>query len=271
MMKATVLVDNIPQGDIPGEWGLSIYIEYGETTVLLDTGSSELFLSNAEKLGKDIKRIDYGVISHAHYDHANGMKAFFQTNDRAKFYLREGSAENCYGFRKVYHRYIGLPKNVLSEFPERIEFAAGDYELCPGVYLIPHKTEGLSEQGRINKLYIKTKKGYVPDDFKHEQSLVFETEDGLVIFNSCSHAGADVIIREISETFPGKKIKSMIGGFHLFRRTEEEVRAFAKKVKETGIEEIYTGHCTGDEAYRILKEELGDKVQQLHVGLVINC
>lgn len=268
-MKATVLVDNISQGELSGEWGLSIYIEYGETTVLLDTGSSGLFLKNAAKLGKDINRVDYAVISHAHYDHANGMKAFFETNDKAKFYLREGSRENCYGKLWIFHKYIGLPRKILKTFPERIEFAAGDYELCPGVYLIPHKTEGLSEQGRINNLFIKTGKKFVPDDFAHEQSLVFETEEGLVIFNSCSHGGADVIIREVTETFPGKKIKAMIGGFHLFRRTEEEVREFAKKVLETGIGEVYTGHCTGKAAYKILKEELGDRVHQLHVGLVI--
>ena len=268
-MKATVLVDNIPLGELSGEWGLSIYIEYGEKTVLLDTGSSKLFLKNAKMLGKNIKKVDYAVISHAHYDHANGMKAFFEINDKAKFYLREGSKENCYGKRWIFHKYIGLPRRILKNFSERIEFAAGDYELCPGVYLIPHKTDGLSEQGRINNLYIKDSNGYRFDDFKHEQSLVFETEEGLVIFNSCSHGGAEVIIREITETFSGKKIKAMIGGFHLFRRTEDEVRAFARKVLETGIEEIYTGHCTGEAAYKVLKEELGDRVHQLHVGLVI--
>lgn len=32
---------------------------------------------------------------------------------------------------------------------------------------------------------------YLPDDFTHEQSLVFRTDNGLVIFNSCSHSGAD--------------------------------------------------------------------------------
>lgn len=52
------------------------------------------------------------------------------------------------------------------------------------------------------------------DDFSHEQSLVLDTKEGLVIFNSCSHGGADVIIREAEAAFPGKQIYGLIGGFH---------------------------------------------------------
>ena len=43
-MKATVLVDNISCNELAGEWGLSIYIEYRDKKILLDTGTSELFL-----------------------------------------------------------------------------------------------------------------------------------------------------------------------------------------------------------------------------------
>ena len=75
-MKATVLVDNISQGNIRGEWGLSMYIEYEGKYILLDAGASGLFYKNAKKLGLDIKNVDYAILSHAHYDHANGMETF---------------------------------------------------------------------------------------------------------------------------------------------------------------------------------------------------
>ena len=76
-MIATVLTDNIADGELQGEWGLSIYIEYQNRNILLDTGASDLFLKNAEKLGRKIEDVDYAVLSHAHYDHADGMDAFF--------------------------------------------------------------------------------------------------------------------------------------------------------------------------------------------------
>lgn len=138
------MADNIASGELQGEWGLSIYIEYCNHNILLDTGASDLFLKNAGKLGKKIEDVDYAVLSHAHYDHADGMDAFFCNNKKAKFYLREGSAENCYGKKWIFHRYIGLPKGILETYRERILYAGGDYTLCPGVSLIPHKTPGLS-------------------------------------------------------------------------------------------------------------------------------
>ena len=44
--KLTVIVDNIPQGDIKGEWGLSILVEYEDKKILVDAGASGLFAEN---------------------------------------------------------------------------------------------------------------------------------------------------------------------------------------------------------------------------------
>jgi 7,8-dihydropterin-6-yl-methyl-4-(beta-D-ribofuranosyl)aminobenzene 5'-phosphate synthase len=98
---------------------------------------------------------------------------------------------------------------------------------------------------------------------------VLETENGLVIFNSCSHAGPDNIIAEVSAAFPGKKICALIGGLHLYKLTDEEVRAFADRLRKTGVKKVLTGHCTGDRAFVVLKEELGETVEQLYTGMEI--
>lgn len=268
-MRATVLVDNIANGGLRGEWGLSVYIEYEGQNILLDTGASDLFLKNAPRLDKDIASVDYAVLSHAHYDHADGMRSFFARNASAPFYLREGCGENCYAKKWIFHKYIGLPRGILAEYRDRIVYAQGDYPLCPGVFLIPHKTAGLEEIGRRNRMYLRAKGGWRPDGFSHEQSLVLDTAGGLVIFNSCSHGGAAAIIDEVRRTFPGRPVRALIGGFHIFGRPEAEVRQLARAIRDTGVREIYTGHCTGDRAYRVLKEELGGMAHQLSVGLVI--
>ena len=95
-MKVTIVVDNIEHAGIPGEWGFCAYIEQNGKKLLLDTGASNLFAENAEKLNIDLKDIDFAVLSHAHYDHANGMEKFFEINRKATFYLQEGCGENCY-------------------------------------------------------------------------------------------------------------------------------------------------------------------------------
>ncbi len=267
--KLTVIVDNIPFGEIQGEWGLSILAEYGGKKILVDVGASELFAENMPKLGFRVADVDYAVLSHAHYDHANGMARFFKENEKAKFYLRETAEENCYFKKFIIHKYIGIPKKILTTYADRIEIVSGDYQLCEGVYLIPHKTAGLEMLGKREMMCRRTKKGWKPDDFSHEQSLVLDTEKGLVIINSCSHGGAVNIIREITATFPGKHVYGLIGGFHLFNKSEAEIREVAEAIKETGINYVCTGHCTKNRAYGIMKEILGDRLEQLRVGLEI--
>lgn len=279
-MRATVLVDNIKGCGLKGEWGLCVYIEYEDKVVLLDTGASDLFVRNAKKLGLDLEKVDFAVLSHAHFDHADGMRPFFEINKKAPFYLQKGTEENCYEKIWLYRKYIGIPRGILREAGERIRFTEGKFQICPGVWLLPHTTPGLEAVGRRNHMYLRSSENggeetdrggrkWRPDDFSHEQSLVFDTEDGLVIFNSCSHGGADNIINEVKAAFPGEKIKAIIGGFHLYTRKADEVRELARSIRATGIQQVYTGHCTGDKAFDVLKEELGDMVHQLSCGLVI--
>ena len=78
--------------------------------------------------------------------------------------------------------------------------------------------------------------------------------------------GAANIINEVQKTFPDKKVYGIIGGFHLFNKSDDEIKEFAGRVKETGIEYVCTGHCTKDHAFGILKEELKDKAEQMRVG-----
>lgn len=268
-MKATVLVDNLGVENMDGEWGLSIYIEYNGKNILLDAGASSLFVENASKLGVDLASVDFAVLSHAHYDHGNGMEDFFHANKKAQFFVRSACQENCYKLEGGEYKYIGIPEGILAAYPERITMAEGRVELAEGIILLPHTTAGLSNIGEREQMYLKEECCYRPDDFAHEQSLVFATPKGLVVFNSCSHGGADNIVREVEEAFPGQKVYGLIGGFHLFNKTEAEVRAFAQRLQENGVQHIVTGHCTGEAAYEMLAEALGDKLEQLRVGLVM--
>jgi len=59
-------------------------------------------------------------------------------------------------------------------------------------------------------------------------------------------------------------------GFHLFNKSNREVRKISKEIKKTGIEFVCTGHCTIDRAYQVMRSEMGDMVEQLRVGLVMN-
>ena len=279
-MKVQVVIDNISSlteggsRKLFGEWGLSVYVEFEGRRYLLDTGASHLFAKNASVMGVDLSKVDIGVLSHAHFDHSDGMAKFFALNKTAPFYLRRGAAENCYHAHKLfgrftYHEYIGIHKGYLKRFADRIRYAEGDMQIAPNVYLVPHKTRGLESIGERAHLSVKENGTYRFDSFDHEQSLVFDTPRGLFVMNSCSHGGADNIVKEIEVTFPGKKIYALLGGFHLFRYKDEVVYAFAERLRELDVQKIYTGHCTGNRAYEILHEVLGGRAEQMRCGMTI--
>ena len=270
-MRAVFLSDNISNCGLGAEWGLSIYIEYEGHRILLDTGAGPLFGENADALGIDLSQVEFGVLSHAHYDHSDGMDEFFRRNTHAPFYLQDECGEDCYdqdGEGRL--KYIGIKRGLLKEFADRIVYLRHPFSPLPGVTLLPHTAAGLAAKGANAHMYRQTQCCVVPDDFSHEQSLIFETPRGIVIFNSCCHAGADLVVTEAASAFPDKPIYAVIGGFHLYDTPAEEVRAFAGRLRDTGVKHIITGHCTGQEGFELLKEELGDLVRQTEVGLTLN-
>ena len=57
-MKITVLIENTAPEYLKCEHGLSIYIAYNEKCYLLDTGSSDIFMDNAEVLKTKLENVD---------------------------------------------------------------------------------------------------------------------------------------------------------------------------------------------------------------------
>ncbi len=266
-VKATVLVDNNEGLSLAAEWGFSLLIEYSGRKILLDTGKSAAFAENAERLSIDLADVDYAVLSHAHYDHSDGMADFFSRNDKAAFCLRVGTEENCYSGYGADRHYIGIKQGVLSQFENRIKYVDGCYKLFEGAYLLPHIYD-MTEAGKRARMYLYRNGEWQIDRFQHEQSLVLETERGLVVFNSCCHGGADTVIKEAAEYF-GVGVYALVGGLHLFRLGKADIISMAEKLRETGVQRIVTGHCTGDTAMEILKCELPHKVEQIYSGYVV--
>lgn len=276
-MKIVALIENTGETSLCCEHGLSVYIEYQNKKYLLDAGATDSFLENAKKFKIDLSNVNTAFLSHAHYDHSGGFEGFFQINQSAVVYLQEKGKEHCYSIRDGRERYIGLPDGLLQKYEDRFYFLTGDRKIDEGVWLITHKTEHLEERGVRSDMYRGAKGNYYPDDFSHEQSLVFDTAEGLVIFNSCSHGGICNIVRDVADAFNGKKVYAVIGGFHLKGRegicsmscTEQEVQEIGEKLLDLGVEEIYTGHCTGEPAFEILKKTCKEHLHHLQTGTVI--
>ena len=247
-MRITVLIENSAPDGLVREHGLSFYIEYQGGRYLLDAGESGAFLLNAHLLGVELGTVEAAFLSHGHYDHGDGFPAFFRANRTAPVYARPAVVED-----EIFDgMHAGLDAGIFRRYARRFDLDDGPREPFPGLHLIP-------------------------DAVIHEQSLVLETAQGLVVLNSCCHAGVDNILADIRARFPDRPLRAVLGGFHLMApagtatlgRPEAEVRALARRLRdELEVEDICTGHCTGHPAYQLLAEELGGRLRPLTTGAV---
>ncbi len=278
-MKVTVLMENtaLEGCGLTPEHGLSLYIEYRGKKLLLDAGATEKFADNAQALGVDLAAVELAVLSHGHNDHAGGLGQFFRLNRQASVYICAGAAGPVYAEHPDGRCFIGIDREVWTQFQSRFTEVEGTSLLTEGVWLVPDTLRDPAFTGRAtNLLYQRGEGDFIPDDFRHEQSLVLEEERGLVVFNSCSHTGIVNIVRGVLEQFPGKKVFAVVGGLHMFGRdhaglncTPEYVYQVADTLKKLGVEEIYTGHCTGEMALSLLRERFGPGCHALSTGKVL--
>ncbi len=277
-MKITVLIENTSaDSTLKCEHGLSFLIEYNDKKYLLDAGSSSAFLDNAKTLDISLDDVNTCFLSHGHYDHSGGFYEYLNLNKNVQVYAME-SATGSYHSSKGGMHEIGIPKPILDKHLNRFKFINGVYELDDHIYLIPHGAAGLDAIGKKAGLFKKCGEEYLPDDFAHELSLVFATDKGLVIFNSCSHAGIKNIINEVTTVLPDKKIYAFLGGLHMEGKdgtrcfctfSEAEIEEIANILKNVDLQKLYTGHCTGDDGFKLLQKYLDDKIIRLTTGMRI--
>ena len=252
-MKVVTLMENTScRENVSFEHGLSLYIETENSKILFDAGQSAAFAENAEKLGVDLKAVDFAVLSHGHYDHGGGLKAFLERNAAAPVYVSQYAFEPHYGA----NGYIGLDPGLQNS--DRIRYVSEKVTPGPGMTLcridaVPMDTAGLQvEEDGIRK----------PDDFRHEQYLLVEEAGKRNLISGCSHKG----ILNIVDAF---RPDILIGGFHFMKiESEATLEAAAKKLLEYDTV-YYTGHCTGQKQYDYLKTIMGDKLHYISTGTVL--
>ena len=276
-MKVTVLIENTTCSDeLVCEHGLSLLIEANDKKILLDAGSSEAFYKNAMLMGVDLSDIDTCVLSHGHYDHSGGFTAIFKNNSNVKVHAAKGAlSDYCSGAGELHD--ISVPKAV-RRYKNRFVCKDKFRELYKDIYLVPHSTNGLESIGARTNLYKCVDGNILPDDFTHEQSLVYDTEKGLIIFNSCSHGGVMNIVNEVRAACNNKPVYAYIGGLHMKGKeagqeicifSDNEIDELCKYISDLQIKYVYTGHCTGSVAMTKLTDRLGSEcLKSLTTGLV---
>lgn len=271
-MRITVLMENTCGArECLFEHGLSIYIETGLHRLLVDTGASDAFLTNAGRLGIDLRAVDTVVVSHGHYDHAGGVMAFSQINSHARIYIHRLAGEGYYHKNALMEKYIGMDPRI-RELPQ-VEWVEGD-RVIDGELSLFGSVSGRRLWPKGNReLMVKKGEVFAQDEFLHEQYLAVEAEGRSLLVSGCAHNGILNILDRYRERC-GKDPDMVISGFHMSRKSpyrEEDlelVRETAQELKGLNVR-FYTGHCTGEIPFQILKEVMGNQVVGLHSGMEI--
>ncbi len=245
-----------------GEWGYAALVEVDGHRILFDTGADpELVLRNAKVLGIDLSTVTDVVISHFHDDHNGGLLPirlqFAGSNPGALARLHVGK-----GIMDLRYDPSGKQQN---DFPQiAAAYAAsggtvaehdGPFEIYPGVWLTGPVPRHNDESNWSGSLQREGAEGRVEDNVIEDSSLVIRTKDGLVILTGCGHAGIMNIADFGQLIGQGKPILAVIGGLHLFAKSEAVLAATAVRLK--GIRYLLAAHCTGIEATLRLRELLG--------------
>jgi 7,8-dihydropterin-6-yl-methyl-4-(beta-D-ribofuranosyl)aminobenzene 5'-phosphate synthase len=231
-MTLTIVYDNNAYDPrLQTDWGFACLIEWGDTTLLFDTGGDgDLLLSNMTKLNLDPSEVDIVVLSHIHGDHTGGLNHLLATGVRPLVYVPRA-------FPDDFKAQIRL-QTELVEVDQAMEISAGVY------------TTGEMGSGII------------------EQALVLKTSKGLVVVTGCAHPGVAEMVRQAKEV-GGDEVYLVLGGFHLGQTSKAEIGQIIATFRQLGVQKVAPCHCTGDKAIGYFREAYEKDFIECGVGMVL--
>lgn len=258
-----------------GEWGFAALVEADGRRILFDTGARpETVLQNARELGVDLSDISDVVLSHNHSDHVGGLLPLRRELSRKNrsAVSRAHVAPGIFWSRpaadgRESNAMLALKAAYETEGGRFVEHAE-PFSLSPGVWLtgpVPriHPERNWSVSGQM-----KSPSGLVEDTLPEDQSLVFDTERGLVLLSGCGHAGIINTIEQARSKIRNAPLHAAIGGFHLFAADDPSLEWTAAKLREFGLGHFIGAHCTGIEAVFRIREGAGLERRTSVVGAV---
>jgi 7,8-dihydropterin-6-yl-methyl-4-(beta-D-ribofuranosyl)aminobenzene 5'-phosphate synthase len=214
-------------------WGFACLIETPNNTILFDTGSNgRVLLKNIKSRELSISNIDTIFISHSHWDHIGGIDSILELNKNINIFLTSSLSKNLIRDLKTLCNKV----EIIGENP---------IEILPNIY----STGAMSNE--------------------KEQALIIDTNKGLIIIAGCSHSGIDNIAIRAKE-FLNKKIFLLLGGFHLYKKSEKEIIKVINTIEKVDTQFIAPSHCTGDRAIELFQNRFKENYINSGMGIHID-
>ena len=289
-LVVTVLVEDYAgyETSFWAQHGIALLIDatVGSATkrILFDTGQSSVpIIHNMKVLGIDPRTIDMIALSHCHYDHTAGLVGMLKEMRgkdvpvlaHPELFRPHMLAGTVAESKNWLGREIGMigenTEENVKKYGGYLTLVAKPFELMPGM-LWTGEIERVTEFEKMVTLATRTIRDgeVVEDQIMDDISLAINVRDeGLFVISGCSHAGIVNIVKHSVKISQVEKVRAVIGGFHLIDAPEERARKTAKALKDSGVQMVYTGHCTGFKGELAIYNEFGESFVKLHCGSVI--
>lgn len=244
-----VLVENTPSMNqaLGSEHGLSLYVETPYSRFIFDCGATGLAWRNAQWMGVDLRKVQFVVISHAHYDHAGGFPSLLERAHPARLYTGKGFWREKFSYDSEGRKYTCLGagfdeeklrsweiEQVVCEKVVSLDETAwlmGDFPRREAMETIPERFVCGEEKCH--------------DNFDDEICLVLREGNGVAVVTGCSHPGILNMVQAVHERL-GLPVTSVIGGTHLKEASVERIDQTLAALKRMGLQRIAFCHCSGD-------------------------
>lgn len=272
--RITVLCENTV-GAISGtlgEHGFAALIEpSGGAPLLFDTGQGLTLLHNAARMKKDLSSIQAVIISHGHYDHAGGLLPLLKEIGPRPVYGHPGIFRPRYRLKDTGESYpIGMPveRDELETAGAGFELSDQFRQIAPEIYLSGQVPRVTGFETGDRGLYCDCA-GQESDSTPDDQSLVLDTQKGLVVVLGCCHAGLVNTLEHIAQITGRRDIYAVIGGTHLGFCGQDQTEKTIATLRKLAVKKLAVAHCTGFAASARLSREMPQEFQLAMVGYTL--
>ena len=258
-MKITTLIENEAghNKELKNEFGLSLFIEDEDISLIFDTGKSGDFIFNAQKLQIPLNNSKHVVLSHSHFDHTGGIRKLVDTfNNKFTLHISKTFFEEKHRITGVIHEFLGNnfnEKYILDKGININYIDTDEFKLSKNITLFTNFKSLNNFETPTRYYFRKIYDDYILDSMEDELVLGIDTSKGLLIVCGCSHIGIANIVENI-KCRTQKKIYGIIGGLHLSKASDERIEKVLKYFDECNIEFFGVSHCTGEKVTKILRE-----------------
>ena len=264
-MKIFALIENtnLKNFALDSEHGISFYIETSEKNFIFDCGQSGLAWKNAEKLNLNLKKINFVVLSHSHYDHAGGFPKLLKYVTPKKIYTGKN-----FWYEKFSKTDDGYIYRGVGFSADDLKNLGIEQKICRDILQIDENIFFIGNFIRRYKFEIIPKKfvvgeNKIQDNFDDEICLAIKSGGEIILIVGCSHAGILNIISTVQERL-NLPIKMLIGGVHLLNADENRIDKTLNELKNFDIKNFAFCHCSGEKICKKLNSEI------LTTGSILN-